>query len=97
MGGYEMQTTFYDDFSIADVFGLKAIEDTFNRAFKEWQSNVVYVTELVMVLNWKLWDHWNKGNTEYAELYDKLWKQADRWCCDNLKGEDLRYFYSTTD
>ena len=33
--GYELQTTFWEDFSIADRFGLMAILDTFNRAFKE--------------------------------------------------------------
>ena len=97
MDGYELKTTFYDDFTIAEAFGAKAIEDTYRRAFEEWKTNVVYITELVMVLNWKLWHHWNAGRTEMAELYDRLWKEADRWCCDNLKGEDLSYFYSTTD
>ena len=33
--GYELQTTFWNDFSIADRFGLSAIQDTFNRAFEE--------------------------------------------------------------
>lgn len=30
--GYELQTTFWEDFSIADRFGLAAVLDTFNRA-----------------------------------------------------------------
>ena len=29
--GYELQTTFWNDFSIADRFGLSAIQDTFSR------------------------------------------------------------------
>ena len=37
--GYELQTTFWEDFSIADRFGLTAILDTFNRAFKEWKED----------------------------------------------------------
>ena len=45
--GYELQTTFWNDFSIADRFGLSAIQDTFNRAFKEWKENYKYLTELV--------------------------------------------------
>ncbi len=40
--GYELTTTFWEDFSIADVFGTKAIRDTFNRAFEEWKTNYVY-------------------------------------------------------
>lgn len=37
--GYELQTTFWEDFSIADRFGLSAIQDTFKRAFEEWKNN----------------------------------------------------------
>lgn len=37
--GYELQTTFWKDFSIADKFGLSSIQDTFNRAFEEWKED----------------------------------------------------------
>ncbi len=52
--GYEMQTTFPMDFSIADTFGANAVKDTFKRAFNEWKSNYVYLTELVITLNLKI-------------------------------------------
>ena len=51
--GYDTKTTFWDDFSIADRFGNDEIQDTFNRAFNEWKSNAVFVTELALVLNHK--------------------------------------------
>ena len=38
MIGYEEKTTFWDDFSIADAFGMVAIKDTYRRAFNEWKS-----------------------------------------------------------
>ena len=38
-------TTFWTDFSIADRFGIKAVKDTFERAFKEWKSNARYLKE----------------------------------------------------
>lgn len=94
--GYVPQTTFYMDFSIADQFGRDAIQDTYNRAFNEWKSNVKYLTELVMVLNWKIW-RWYQKNDDYAELYNKLWQQSDQYCRDNLKGKDLEYYIQTTD
>ena len=97
MTGYVPKTTFYMDFSIAEAFGENAIMDTFKRAFKEWKSNVQYVTELSMALNWKCWEHYGCGNNKFAVLYDKLWKQTDGWCCGNLKGDDLKYYYKTTD
>ena len=49
--GYTVQTTFWEDFTIADRFGLSAIRDTYNRAFKEWNENYKFLTELVLVLN----------------------------------------------
>ena len=96
INGYELKTTFFNDFSIADRFGKNAILDTYKRAFNDWKSNYEYLTELVMVLNWKIWQYY-KTNIEYAELYNKLWKKADAYACANLKGEALDYFYRTTD
>ena len=57
MNDYQMMTTFWSDFSIADRFGARAIKDTYERAFNEWKDNYQYLTELVMVLNWKIWQH----------------------------------------
>ena len=94
--GYEPQTTFWDDFTIADYFGLKAIQDTFERAFEEWKNNYIYLTELVMVLNHKIWQHYD-DNREYGELYNNLWEEAEEYACENLKGKELDYFYQTTD
>lgn len=96
MTGYQPKTTFYTDFSIADGFGVDAIKDTYKRAFEGWKSNTEYVTELAMVLNWKIWEHYNR-NDRYARVYNDLWEQIDNWCMDNLKGDDLKYYYRTTD
>lgn len=95
--GYEMTTTFWDDFSIADAFGVSAIEDTFNRAFDEWKSNYVYLTELVIVLNLKIWQHYERGNEEFAKVYNDLWLNADEYACDNLTGDEANFFYRVTD
>ena len=40
--GYQPKTTFWMDFSIADKFGIAAIKDTYNRAFKEWKTNHMF-------------------------------------------------------
>ena len=94
--GYKPKTTFYTDFSIADRFGVEAIKDTFKRSFENWKNNVEYLTELVMALNWKIWEHY-EANQTYAQLYQSLWEKADAYACENLKGDDLTYFYRTTD
>ncbi len=95
--GYEMKTTFWDDFSIADAFGLQAIRDTFNNAFHSWRNDVVYITEFVMVLNWKCWYWYDKENYIMSQLYSDLYYEADDWCMNNLKGKDLVYYINTTD
>ncbi len=94
--GYKTKTTFWEDFTIAEKFGAEAIEDTYKRAFTEWKSNTEYLTELVLVLNWKIWD-WYQKNDEFGRLYDQLWKEADGYAVENLKGDDLTYFLNTTD
>lgn len=94
--GYVPKTTFWQDFSIADAFGIDAINDTYNRAFNEWKSNTEYVTELVMVLNHKCWAWYNKDNAK-SKLYADLYYKLDEWCLDNLKGSDFEYYVDTTD
>lgn len=95
--GYQPKTTFWMDFSIADKFGIAAIKkDTYNRAFKEWKTNHVYLTELVMVLNHKIWQ-WYQINETVAQVYNDLWKEADLWAQEHLEGEELDYFYEVTD
>ena len=50
---YECQTTFPEDFSIAELFGEEAIRDTYRRTKAEWSKDCIYGTELSMVLNHK--------------------------------------------
>lgn len=94
--GYIPKTTFWQDFSIADAFGIDAIKDTYKRAFNEWKTNVEYVTELVMVINHKSWAWYGKDETK-ARLYADLYYKLDEWCLDHLKGEDFEYYVNTTD
>ena len=84
------------DFSIADKFGVKAVRDTYNRAVEGWRDNIVYLTELVLVLNHKIWQHY-QTDEELAREYDELWRGLDGWCVENLTGEDADYFYRITD
>jgi len=97
MTGYEPKTTFWMDFCIADKFGINAIKDTYKRAFNEWKGDYIYLTELVMVLNWKIWEYYEKSNNQLVLLYDELWRKADEYALNSLKDDELSYYYQTTD
>lgn len=95
--GYTPITTFYTDFSIADAFGMSAIRDTYRRGLETALAlGYKELTEFVMALNWKIYEHYNHNNA-YAELYNDLWMQANDYARDNLLGAELEYFYTTTD
>lgn len=96
MNGYTLTTTFWDDFSIADRFGTEAVKDTFKRAFAEWKNDYVYLTELVVVLNLKIW-LWYEINESLARVYNDLWEKADEYACNHLKGEEASFFFRVTD
>lgn len=97
MSEEKFTTTFWSDFSIADAFGEEAVKDTFNRAFEEWKSDYRYLTDLVMVVNHKCWEHYEKGNERLSYLYSELYYKADAYACENLKDEEAKYYFRTTD
>ncbi len=94
---YECQTTFWQDFSIAEKFGKEAIVDTYKRAKKGWGKDKIYGTELSMVLNHKCWFHYEIHNEEISQLYSELWAEYHDFVLDNWKNENLAYYLQTTD
>lgn len=94
---YECQTTFQEDFSIAELFGEEAIKDTYRRARAEWERDQVCETELSMVLNHKCWYWYEERNTKLSQLYAGLWEEWHNWVLENWKGEDLTYYLRVTD
>ena len=95
-----MPNTFWTDFSIADAYGINAIKDTYKRAFAEWKSDYKMLTELVMVLNHKMWQHYERtkdADNAYVVVYAKCFEEADEYAMDNLTEDKLRYFLEVTD
>lgn len=97
--GYEPKTKLWGRFSVEDVAfnpNRKDIEKLYDMCFKEYKDDKVIGTELSMVLNWKIWQ-WYEKNRQLAEVYDKLWKEFDEYVMTHWKGEDLQYYIRTTD
>lgn len=95
-GTYNPRTTFYTDFRIAERFGKAAIADTFKRAFREWRHNIVYLTELAMVVNDRCWHYQN--NDILCELYaDMYYKCRDYAYGGNFAEHEVTYYFRCTD
>ena len=95
--GYKPITTFYQDFSIADMFGTSAIRDTYRNGLETAKAlGYKELTEFVMALNWKIYEHYPE-NCQYANLYNDLWMKAEDFTREYLTGDELLYFFETTD
>ena len=97
--GYKPKTTYYTDFGIAERFGKDAIVDTYKRAVKYWGDSIEWMTEIVMVLNWKIWEHYHRGNDEMVKFYDELWRKAQDEVFKRYEDDEeaMDYYFRTTD
>lgn len=93
---YKFETTFWEEFSIADQYGPEGVLEHYNLVFDQWKDNLMYLTELVLVLNWKIYQ-WYQVDDTLGMTYDELWKRTDSFAMDTLKGEDLHNYLSVLD
>lgn len=95
--GYRSKTTFWGDFTVAEIVsGVDGVKDTFRRAYEEWKDDKVCATELSLVLNHKVWQ-WAETDKALAKLYQEYWRKLDDYIVDNWKGDELTYYIRTTD
>jgi len=95
--GYKPLTTFYTEFGMAeDLGGSGSVKKFYEHAMANYVDDYKFLTEFVMVLNWKIWEHY-RTNESLARVYDSLWRKADSFAQKTLKGKELSYFYRTTD
>lgn len=95
--GYTFQYTWWQDFTIADAFGAKAIKDTYKRAFAEWHDDRVAMQEMTVVLNWKCWEHYEKKHEDISILYRDLYEDCYDKCLNHFKGEELTAYWEFLD
>ncbi|MCQ2189285.1 MAG: hypothetical protein MJZ00_05180 [Paludibacteraceae bacterium] len=96
------ETTFWEDFSVADAFGVDAIKETFDSAFEGWKHDYKYLTELSIVLNHKIWQWYgmrgkHKNADPLSRLYDTLWKEVHSFALNTLQNEELSFYCEVTD
>lgn len=89
---------YWQRFSIAEGYGKEEIKYVYREIFGEAKSDFKLLTELVMILNHKTWQHCeNIVNSDLCDLYKKLFYDTQEYAFKTLKGEELRYFADVTD
>ena len=91
-----VQTTFEKDFTIAETFGEKEIEDTARRIFEEVKHYWDALADFTIFLNDRSWDL-EDTNENYSRLYEKLYykydQEAVRWAAEHFTRQENDLFY----
>ena len=77
-------------------FVMKKDDLEYDLVFEQWKDNLKFLTELVLVLNIKIFI-WYGVDDSIGKMYDQLWKETDGYALETLKGDDLHYYLSTLD
>jgi len=97
--GYTQLTTSFQDFSIAEKFGVKAVKDTYKSLVDFCKVDYKYLTELEIVTNKKCWKKYYDGETELSQIYADMYYEV-RDLFYELFGEDndkVQYNFDLTD
>lgn len=80
-----------------DAQHLQKLVDTWLEKYKD---EIVFITELCIVLNHKSWD-WSEKKTEQAtkftKAYIKLYNQVKEYTYKHFNKADQKYFWNMTD
>lgn len=94
--GYTCITTYYEDLSIAENFGISSIKETLQRAAEHAKVDYQMLTELVMMVNWKSW-RWADENPKLSQFYAKEYYRLYEYALNNLNRDEIDYFCRTLD
>ena len=115
MSGYQRKYTFYADFGIAEYCEVykadkNAVKDTFKRVKESWGKSIEAMTEVVMVLNHKIWSFYDNVDSSYLgcseewrqhfmEGYQELYEKCVAFIEKNFANDSnaLSYYYEVTD
>lgn len=92
--GCKRRTTFTADLSIGEwCDGWRGVFDTVRRAMTEWRDNVEYMSEFVLCVNWKSWEHFGRENHMWAKFYGLLYEGVRDLMYDYYEGDDEKTSY----
>lgn len=96
--GYERQTTFFIDLSLAECFGPSGVRETYDNVMRLWIDDYKFMTEFILCLAWKCDQHYSK-NEELANLYSELRWDAEEKFYEHYANDEKakQYYFEVTD
>ena len=96
MLNYKFESSFWEEFSIAEDYGPEGIHHHYDIVFEQYKDNLKYLTELVLVLNIKIFIWYGVDDT-IGKMYEDLYVDADAYALSSFEGDDLHYYLHTLD
>ena len=92
--GCKRHWTFMSDFSIGEwCEGYKGLFDTISRCMLSYRDNVEAMSEFVLSVNWKSWEHYARGNNQWAKMYSLLYEGVRDLMYDYYEGDEEKTSY----
>lgn len=96
-----MREEFWEAFDNAEEAGEATVITIARMLYLRWRDQIHELTDLVMVINHKSWDHYRRGDAAFQELYTDLYyeyyEKAINYLESNKRDEELSYFIRTLD
>jgi hypothetical protein len=91
-------TLYWQRFSIGEKYGVDEVEEVYNDIFNAAKNDYKLLTELVMILNHKTWQHCEELiDSKFCKTYEDLYYKTRKYALDSLKNDELKYFLDVTD
>lgn len=94
--GYKPIADYWQKLYRAARNGSEELKRLATGLFDSAKHSYKHLTEFVMALNWLSWE-WVEKNEAIARLFCSLFRTAEDFARENLTGEELKYYFATTD
>lgn len=101
--GYKILTDYWEQFTKVELeaetqdAAIKAAKKLYKELLPAAKKDYKKLTELVMVLNHKCWDHSELDQNLIGIWYSDEYLKLHDWALDHLKGDEFSYYYQTVD
>lgn len=86
--GYKPITKYYTKFSYAEAEGTDSIMTAYNSFFSLYMADENYMAELLLMLIFKVEEHFSNDNMDLALFYKGLYEKAKKHIKNTFEGYD---------